>query len=68
MVYNFLNGGAGINAIAGVIFAEVEIVDIGVDYDFPALEKMISMPLIRSRWPAAFPSCQPSKTRRWSGP
>ncbi|MCI0417615.1 MAG: nicotinate-nucleotide--dimethylbenzimidazole phosphoribosyltransferase [Acidobacteria bacterium] len=36
MVYNFLNGGAAINVIARAVGAEVKIVDIGVDADFPA--------------------------------
>lgn len=35
MVLNFLNGGAGINVLARHAGAEVVVVDIGVDYDFP---------------------------------
>ncbi len=34
MVFNFLNGGAGINVLARHAGAEVVVVDIGVDYDF----------------------------------
>ncbi len=34
MVFNFLNGGAGINVLAKHAGAEVVVVDIGVDYDF----------------------------------
>jgi nicotinate-nucleotide--dimethylbenzimidazole phosphoribosyltransferase len=34
MVFNFLNGGAGINVLARHAGADVVVVDIGVDYDF----------------------------------
>ena len=34
MVFNFLNGGAGINVLARHAGAEVVVVDIGVDHDF----------------------------------
>jgi nicotinate-nucleotide--dimethylbenzimidazole phosphoribosyltransferase len=34
MVYNFLRGGAGINVLARHVGAEVEVVDIGVNYNF----------------------------------
>jgi nicotinate-nucleotide--dimethylbenzimidazole phosphoribosyltransferase len=34
MVFNFLRGGAGINVLARHAGAEVEVVDIGVNYDF----------------------------------
>ena len=34
MVYNFLRGGAGINVLARHAGAGVEVVDIGVNYDF----------------------------------
>jgi nicotinate-nucleotide--dimethylbenzimidazole phosphoribosyltransferase len=34
MVFNFLNGGAGINVLARHAGAEIVVVDIGVDYDF----------------------------------
>ena len=45
MVYNFLRGGAGINAIARKVGAEVEVVDIGVEQDFPELEGLVSKKL-----------------------
>jgi len=45
MVYNFLRGGAGINAIASKVGAEVEVVDIGVEQDFPELEGLVSKKL-----------------------
>lgn len=38
MVYNFLNGGAGINVLARHAGAEVVIIDIGVDFDFGDLK------------------------------
>lgn len=38
MVFNFLNGGAGINVLARHAGAEVVVVDIGVDYDFVTLK------------------------------
>jgi nicotinate-nucleotide--dimethylbenzimidazole phosphoribosyltransferase len=47
MVKNFLAGGAAINALAGVIGAEVEVVDIGVDYDFGELEGLVSRKVAR---------------------
>jgi len=34
MVFNFLNGGAGINVLARHAGADVVVVDIGVDFDF----------------------------------
>ncbi len=34
MVFNFLNGGAGINVLARHAGAEVVVIDIGVDFDF----------------------------------
>ncbi len=41
MVFNFIRGGAGINVLARHIGADVKIVDIGVDYEFPLLEGLI---------------------------
>lgn len=35
MVYNMLNGGAAINVLARHAGAELDVVDIGVDHDFP---------------------------------
>ena len=34
MVFNFLNGGAGVNVLARHAGAEVRVVDMGVDFDF----------------------------------
>jgi nicotinate-nucleotide--dimethylbenzimidazole phosphoribosyltransferase len=42
MVFNFINGGAGINVLARHVGAEVTIVDIGVDYEFPQLEGLVT--------------------------
>jgi nicotinate-nucleotide--dimethylbenzimidazole phosphoribosyltransferase len=38
MVFNFLNGGAGINVLARHAGADIVVVDIGVDYDFHDVE------------------------------
>jgi nicotinate-nucleotide--dimethylbenzimidazole phosphoribosyltransferase len=37
MVANFVRGGAGINVLARHVGAEVQVVDIGVNYDFSAM-------------------------------
>jgi nicotinate-nucleotide--dimethylbenzimidazole phosphoribosyltransferase len=37
MVANFVQGGAGINVLARHVGAEVQVVDIGVNYDFSAM-------------------------------
>ena len=37
MTYNFLSGGAGINVLARHFGVQVEIVDVGVDHEFPSL-------------------------------
>jgi nicotinate-nucleotide--dimethylbenzimidazole phosphoribosyltransferase len=42
MVFNFLDGGAGINALARHAGAEVFVVDMGVDYDFPPIERLLA--------------------------
>ncbi|MER3446354.1 MAG: nicotinate-nucleotide--dimethylbenzimidazole phosphoribosyltransferase [Candidatus Dadabacteria bacterium] len=41
MVYNFLRGGAGINALSRHVGADVFVVDIGVDWDFEGMEGLI---------------------------
>ena len=42
MVYNFLQGGAGINVLARHAGARVEVVDIGVNHDFDPSLNLIS--------------------------
>ncbi|MGH7848464.1 MAG: nicotinate-nucleotide--dimethylbenzimidazole phosphoribosyltransferase [Candidatus Binatia bacterium] len=37
MTYNFLSGGAGINVLARHFGVHVEVVDVGVDHEFPSL-------------------------------
>lgn len=45
MVFNFLNGGAGINVLARHAGAEVVVVDIGVDFDFENVRAMHELSL-----------------------
>jgi len=47
MVFNFLNGGAGINVLARQAGAEVAVVDIGVDYDFEEAEGLIQKKVVK---------------------
>lgn len=42
VVYNFLNGGAGICFLARQHGFELKIIDAGVDYDFPAASQLIN--------------------------
>lgn len=42
MVYNFVEGGAAINALARHAGAELKVVDMGVDHDFAALAGLIN--------------------------
>ncbi len=46
MVFNFLAGGAGINVLARHAGAEVVVVDIGVDYDFGAVEGLVTRKVV----------------------
>ena len=41
MVYNFVNGGAGVNALARHAGADLTVVDMGVDHDFEAMEGLV---------------------------
>ena len=47
MVYNFMRGGAGINVLARHAGADVVVVDIGVDCDFPPMEGLRCMKVAR---------------------
>jgi nicotinate-nucleotide--dimethylbenzimidazole phosphoribosyltransferase len=42
MVYNFLQGGAGINVLARHARARVEVVDMGVNHDFGEIPELVS--------------------------
>ncbi len=42
MVYNFLQGGAGINVLARHANARVEVVDIGVNHDFAEVPDLVA--------------------------
>ncbi len=48
MVYNFISGGATINAFAKAVGAEVEVVDVGVDHEFEENSPLISRKIRRS--------------------
>jgi len=41
MVFNFLRGGAAINVLARHAGADVVVVDVGVNYEFPVIEGLI---------------------------
>ena len=47
MVFNFLRGGAGINVLGRHAGAEVQVVDIGVDFEFPPLEGLVMRKVAR---------------------
>jgi len=47
MVRNFLDGGAGINVLARHAGAEIIVVDIGVDYDFDDVPRLIRRKVVR---------------------
>jgi len=46
MVFNFLRGGAGINVLARHAGADVIVIDVGVDYDFPEVEGLIKKKVV----------------------
>jgi nicotinate-nucleotide--dimethylbenzimidazole phosphoribosyltransferase len=47
MVFNFLNGGAGVNVLARHSGAEVRVVDVGVDHDFGETPGMLHRKVAR---------------------
>lgn len=47
MTTNFLSGGAAINVLARHAGVEVEVVDIGVDFEFPAVKNLRSLKVRR---------------------
>lgn len=47
MVFNFLNGGAGVNVLARHNDIEVRVVDVGVDYEFGHLAGLIGKKIAR---------------------
>src|SRR5262249_17842539 len=47
MVFNFLRGGAAINVLARHCGIEVEVIDAGVDYDFPPTPGLVSRKIMR---------------------
>ncbi len=47
MVYNFIGGGAAINALARHAGAEVVVVDMGVDHDFGSLDGLLDRKIAR---------------------
>lgn len=47
MVFNFLRGGAGINALARQVGAEVLVVDVGVDHDFQGISGLLDRKISR---------------------
>ncbi|HDH01434.1 MAG TPA: nicotinate-nucleotide--dimethylbenzimidazole phosphoribosyltransferase [Nitrospirae bacterium] len=47
MVFNFINGGAGINVLARHAGTEVVVVDIGVDYEFDDVKGLVKRKVLR---------------------
>ena len=47
MVFNFLNGGAGVNVLARHAGVEVRVVDMGVDFEFGILPGLIDRKIAR---------------------
>lgn len=48
VVFNFLNGGAGINFLARQHGFDLKIIDGGVDYDFPSIPQLINRKIRKS--------------------
>ena len=46
MVFNFLNGGAGINVLARHAGADVVVIDIGVNFDFDDLKGLVKRKVV----------------------
>ena len=47
MTYNFLAGGAAINALARAFAVDIEVIDAGVDHDFPPHDKLRALNIKR---------------------
>jgi nicotinate-nucleotide--dimethylbenzimidazole phosphoribosyltransferase len=47
MTYNFVNGGAAINVLARYYGVDVEVIDVGVDYEFPKLKTLRDLKIRR---------------------
>ncbi len=47
MVYNFINGGAGINVLARHAAADVVVIDIGVNYEFEDLDGLVRRKVVK---------------------
>jgi nicotinate-nucleotide--dimethylbenzimidazole phosphoribosyltransferase len=47
MVYNFINGGAGINVLARHAGADVVVIDIGVNYEFEDLDGLVRRKVVK---------------------
>lgn len=48
MVFNFLRGGAGVNALARHAGVDVRVVDIGVDYEFGIVPGLLDRKIMKS--------------------
>lgn len=46
MVFNFINGGAGINVLARHAGADVVVIDMGVNYDFEDLQGLVKRKVV----------------------
>ncbi|HHE65374.1 MAG TPA: nicotinate-nucleotide--dimethylbenzimidazole phosphoribosyltransferase, partial [Bacteroidetes bacterium] len=47
MVFNFLRGGAGINVLARHANADVIVIDVGVDYEFGDVSKLLNKKIVK---------------------